>query len=309
MIAELSVGLQIALLLALGYLSRRCKVVGPDFAGALSRLLIAFFLPCVVVKALLSGGGEAGADGFLWALVTVAVIVAAGLIVALPVARRLRKGKDDFGRVLTAALLFTNFTYMGIPVTEALYGAAGVYCVSLMSIPMRLVLYTTLPLIFSRKEKRGLAAYGKILASPPIAAVFLGLMLSAFGVRLAGPIESVVNVMASACTPLGMMLCGMLVAEVPVKTLFQDKRILLTCALRLALLPALVLLALHFLPVPRLWRDVAVIFAALPVGSIVSAYAAQGNIRPSDTAAVIVLSTLLSLASVPAWAWLLARIG
>ncbi|MDO4547254.1 MAG: AEC family transporter [Clostridia bacterium] len=307
MIAEINIGIQIGLLLLLGFSAIRLKVVTSAFPSELSGFLISFCLPCVIIKALLSESGSLEMSSFAWSTAVTIIISLVGLVLAV-VCVRLARIKNDFSKVIIATTMFSNFTFMGYPIIEALYANEGLLYITLMSILMRFFLYGFAPMIFTVSSERSRISLVKFFLSPPILAIFVGLALALLKVELPAPVNNVIDGLATVSSTLGMMLCGMLVARLDLRTLFKDKNVLLATAVRVFLMPLISFICLWFLPVPRTLVNTGIIVAALPAGSILSAYAAKGGVYPEQTSAIISLSTILSLVTVPLWAWILTLV-
>ena len=81
--------------------------------------------------------------------------------------------------------------------------------------------------------------------------------------------------------------------------------------LRDLLAPAVTLAVLWLLPIDPMIKKVVVLYAALPCAGMLATYTIQFNPNPEarlEASSAILLSTLLSVATIPLWAAVLDRV-
>ena len=302
--AALSV--QLILMVAVGVFAWRAKIVSGDFDRQLTSFIMKIALPCMIVRSM--------SGAFSWEelkncgrLVVIALILWAVTFGLGQIAYRLL-GKNATARIMRFGMMYTNFTFVGIPVMEALYGDTGVFYFVVFLVPYRMIYYSSAEPLLSppglEHRKRTLAEKLKGWFSPPVVAVFVGLTLYITQWQLPSPVSGVINSLGGCASPLGMVLCGISLGKYDFKRLLRP-RYLWTPLVRNLLLPALILgLTLLAGLEPELAR-VAVIFAALPVPSLLAAFTIQYDPAQESqfqAAAAVLLSTLLSAFTIPLWA-------
>jgi predicted permease len=106
-----------------------------------------------------------------------------------------------------------------------------------------------------------------------------------------------------------MMIVGALVAEGDFVNAFRDWTVFAAAAVRLAILPVLALGALWLLnqamrgmPVldPQVFSS-CVLITAMPVAANVAIFASMYSVKPQYAAHTVLVSTLLSVLTVPLW--------
>ena len=305
--AALSV--QLILMVAIGIFAWRAKIVSGDFDKQLTSFLMKIALPCMIVRSM--------SGAFSWEelkncgrLVVIALVMWAVTFGLGQLAYRLL-GKTATARIMRFGMMYTNFTFVGIPVMEALYGDTGVFYFVVFLVPYRMIYYSSAEPLLSptglERREHTLAEKLKGWFSPPVVAVFVGLALYVTQWQLPSPVSGVINSLGGCASPLGMVLCGISLGKYDFKKLLRP-RYLWTPLVRDLLLPALILgLTLLAGLEPELAR-VAVIFAALPVPSLLAAFTIQYDPAQESqfqAAAAVLLSTLLSAFTIPLWAWVL----
>lgn len=304
--AALSV--QLILMVAIGIFAWRAHIVSGDFDKQLTSFLMKITLPCMIIRSM--------SGAFSWEelkncgrLVVIALILWA-VTFAIGQAAYCLMGKTASARIMRFSTMYTNFTFVGIPVMEALYGDTGVFYFVVFLVPYRMIYYSSAEPLLSppglERKQRTLADKLRGWFSPPVVAVFVGLVLYITQFPLPAPVSGIINSLGSCASPLGMVLCGISLGKYDFRKLLRPKY-LWAPLVRNLLLPALILgLTLLAGLEPDLAR-VAVIFAALPVPSLMAAFAIQYDPdNQFQAAATVLLSTLLAAFTIPIWAAALA---
>lgn len=305
--AALSV--QFILMVAVGIFAWRAHIVSGDFDKQLTAFVMDLALPCMIIRSM--------SGAFSWEelkncgrLVVIALAMWAVTFALGQLAYRLM-GRTASARIMRFAMLYTNFTFVGIPVMEALYGDSGVFYFVVFLVPYRMIYYSSAEPLLSppglERKGRSWAERLKGWSAPPVAAVFIGLALYITQLPLPAPLSGAISSLGSCASPLGMVLCGISLGKYDFRRLLRP-RYLWTPLVRNLLLPALSLgLCLLAGLEPELAR-VVVVFSALPTASLLAAFTIQYDPDQESqfqAAATVLLSTLLSAFTIPLWSALL----
>jgi predicted permease len=198
---------------------------------------------------------------------------------------------------------------MGFPVVESLYGADGLCVFTLFTLPIRLFFYSTPGFLMQpageKAKKPGLKEIGKLFLSPPIIAVFVGLALYAFRLRPPLFLDKAVQALGSTASVLGMLLVGMGMAGMGVRTLWQRRKSLLIVLTKAVVCPLLMLGLFLLFPLESEIKRPLFLYGAVPVPSLLTAFSynlGRSEETCQDASAAVLLSTLLSVATLPVWA-------
>lgn len=302
--------IQLILMVGIGMFAVRAKIVGENFEKQLTSLIMKIILPCMIVKSMMGT--------FSWdelkhcgQLVLIAVVLWAVTFGAAQLVYRLM-GKTPSARVLRFSMIYTNFTFVGIPVIEALYGNTGVFYFVVFVVPYRMVYYSSAEPMLSppglKHSDRTVKDKLKGWFSVPVVAVFVGLILYLTQIQLPSPVAGVINSLGSCASPLGMLLCGMSLGKYPIRRLLK-LRYLRVPLVRNLLIPAAVLGVCLLVGLERELTQLVVIFAALPVASLLAAFTIQYDPNEEtqfEAAAAVLLSTVFAAVTIPLWAAVLA---
>ena len=288
-----------------GWCIRRLHVIGEHFDKDLASFVTNVSLPCLIVNSMQMDFSWQELINCAWLLLLALLYLAVSFGVGFGVGRLYPN--DHRRRITHYSAVFTNFTFMGVPVVETLFGQAALFHFMIFLVPLRVALYVLSRPILTppgvKAEKR--SRFGWI--TPPLAAVPVGLLLYVTGWQLPAIPNQILKWIASVCSPLGMLLCGITLAKFPLKTLLRP-RCFLMALLRNFLMPGIFLALSLLFGISKELAEPLVITAALPIGALMVSFTIKYDDEPEahfDAAGCVLISTLLSAAAIPVWARLL----
>lgn len=307
-----TLAIELILMNAIGILIRKSGVVNQDFTSRLTSLILKFCIPCLIFHSV--SNAEAFSPERLANCALVVLLAAAAMLLCFGVGQLfycLCRGSGT-GRILRYGLTFCHFSFMGIPVMEALFGEIGTfYYVSFFLLPVRIAYYAFSDALMTPRDLQGpRRSLGKLLRdiflNPCMIALVLALIFWVGGWKLPTALSYCVKSMSSISSPLALLLCGMVLGGYRFRQLFRVRYLLLPL-LRTLLMPALffgVSRLLLLLGVEPLLCNMLVIYAALPVASLLPIYTMKFDPNPDNqlnAAAASILSVLLSAVTIPLW--------
>jgi predicted permease len=132
-----------------------------------------------------------------------------------------------------------------------------------------------------------------------VAAAIVGLVLFLFSFKLPAPLFKSLKMAGDITSPLSMIVIGINLAQANAGQIWGRLRLYLTSFTRLLVLPFLVGLACRLLGFHGPLLNLAIILSAMPAGSTTSILASYYNVTPEEGSALVFLSTLLSMATIP----------
>ena len=306
------------LLVAAGAILKKKGILKEEGKTVLTDVVLYFFLPCNIINSFRIGFDISILRKFAVVLV-VSVLVQA---VSYLLSKCLYNHKStEVRRVMQYCTIVSNSGFLGLPIAEGIYGAEGMMYASIFIIPMRIMMWSAGIACFTDSPDFK-SVVKKIVVHPCIVAVYIGLGLMVFQEPLAGVYESILSTgipgaaavaqvvvpaldkavrSAGGCTTaLTMLLIGMMLADVKANSML-DKNAMFISALRLALLPALVLIGCRLAGVNSFLTGVCVLITGMPAGSTSAILAAKYGCDYTFATKCIVVSTLLSMLSIPMW--------
>lgn len=303
------------LLMAAGFAAGRLRLLEGATRRALSRLLVAFILPCLIVASMQRPLSPELRSQAFTALGLSFAVYAAAFPLALAFARLLRvRGAE--GGVHVFACVFSNVAFMGFPVMEAFFGKESVFLTSIYNIPFQLLAFSVGASMIAhglgggpRAEAAGAAGAGGRMSladfvTPAGVSSFVGFALFLLEIRLPGPLLRAATLLGDTTTPLASLLIGSSLAGSSPRA-FLSPRVWLTSAYRLLLFPLALYAGLRALGFEGLLLGMPVVIAAMPVAANASILAEASGGDAETASRLVFVSTALSLATLPLLAALL----
>lgn len=304
-----TVAFEILLLALVGYFMEKTRMVGENFYKDLAKFISNIVLPCLILDSMQMDFSLEELKNCGYLMLLSAVFLAVGFALGSLCWRLF--GKSYRGRILRGGCMFTNWANMGIPVMQALYGDDATFHLLIFIVIPRIVLYTATPYLYGEERVRNPERKRFGWVTPPLVAVPLGLLLYVTGWRLPGAVGTVVGWIGGMMSPLGMILCGLALAKYPLRSLLHAFNAVGT-ALRLLVMPAVMLGVCRLLGVSPALTIPVVMCTAFPVASLTLTYITRyekETIAHSEGAGLVFLSTLLSVATIPLWYWILSLLA
>jgi predicted permease len=228
---------------------------------------------------------------------------------------------------------FGNTVQLGIPMAAAVLGPAGLALhVALVSVHAVILLTVGTVLVERDLSRAGTGSDPDDAADPggrpdsgrpgPLAVaartarrtvvhpvvlpILAGLALNLAGLRIPGPVDDVLAVLAQATVPLCLVLIGLSLAHHGLSRVVGGAVWL--AAAKLLLVPAAVLGTAYGAGLRGLGLAVVVLCAALPIGANAQLFAQRYRAGEGEVTAALVLSTVAFAATGPAWLFVVSRL-
>ncbi|HOS44261.1 MAG TPA: AEC family transporter [Armatimonadota bacterium] len=308
------------MVIVVGWEARRRALLTAETTSTLSRLVVDLTIPALVFTQMLrTVDGPALRTNWYVPLLG-AGIIAVSLAVALPFASLFtpRASRPTFLFLIAVA----NWIYLPLPIVEALYGAEGVRAVLLMNVGAQLVLWT-LGVWTLRGGKPDLESLKNLALNPGLIATAVGIALALLvpntaswftsdGAKSANPVLMAMLMVGSLTIPLSLLVTGAQLGGLDLSDHRPSPALNGVVLLRLLLAPAVViglvwLAGMLGLALPTVPRMVTYLIASMPVAISCSIFTERFGGDTPLAARAIFLTTLLSIATVPAIFFLVTR--
>lgn len=301
--------LKLMLFIVVGYTARKLKIMPDGFDKMLTRFVMAIPLPCMIIN---SFNIEFSMDMLLGAPVVLALSVGSMAVVYVIVHICTMRMRADMGKTIRFALMFTNFTFMGLPIVSELFGAEGVFNYVIFTLPIRIVFYGGAPIILGRGEKLDMKETLKKFVCEPVVAVFIGFLLYVTQIQLPTVITGVIQGLGNMASPLGLILCGTIIADAKWSGITKYPVVFAVAILRLAVVPAAVLGMFLLLGIDHSIIRTTIFYYAMPVASFLPTFLLRYDSEAVDARIaggyMVVISTVLCMLTVPLWTLVLQAV-
>ena len=287
----------LVILLALGYLCARLKLVGPEFNKGLSKLVINFFLVGMILSSVINKEMElTGAEaltGFL--MLALMMLICFAIAWISPGALRIKDGDKGMYRMLVA---FMNNGFMGFPIVAAIYGEGAVFFASLSNIPFNLLLYSA-GVMLLREGSEGEKFKLRNAINAPLVATLIATIILVLKIPVPVIIDDTVDTISSATVPLSMMCIGLSLGSVSLKDAFVHPRLYGLSFVRLVVCPLIVWFVMNFFITNPVILGTIVILAACPSAVICSILGIENGRDGIESSEAVFLCTVLSMITIP----------
>ena len=281
----------------MGYVVVKAGLMKSSESKSVSVIMVYLVIPCVILNAFQV---EYTPDVQKGLLLACAAAVAVHILFLLLTA--ILKKPLHLDVIERATIIYSNAGILVIPLVQELLGQDYVIYSSAYIAVQLILIWTHCKNMLCEEDK---LEWKKVLLNVNIISIIAGVVLFIFRIQLPSGAQDVLNMMNNMIGPLGMLLAGMVIAEVPLKTVFTRKRSYLSATLRLLIYPVFVLILMKIIQTFVGIQDSKQILLTVYLASITPACAtvtSMAQLYDKDAAyssSLYVLTTLLSIATMP----------
>ena len=284
----------IFMLLALGFVLTRIKVVTDAGLKQITDILLYTVTPCLLVNAYQKDFSQELASGLLWGFGFALIIH----VVAITISTLCFPREDTKRyRVSIFGSVYSNCGYMAIPLLTASLGSDGVFFGSAY-LAVFTVLYWTHGICVYRGDTKELSVK-KLIKNPGLIGTAVALFMFLTGIKLPYVLRESVRYVSDLNTPLAMIVMGSYLAKTDFKKALTSVSVYLVSALRLLVIPVICVGIARLLPIPDMVAKSLLITAACPTAAVATLLAGKYNLDASYSAETVAISTLLSILTIP----------
>lgn len=290
----------VALLLAIGFLTLKAKLIRKDHLEGISKLIVNVLLPCTLFNLIVNS--EAVLTDYLnampyLAMVGLAYLFLYGLGKVLANLLKLQGPRNDVFRMF---MIFGNITYFGIPLITGLYpNALSILHLTQHNVLDAMILWSFGILILNPAMKsRSPLTIIKSILTPTMIALLSGLVFMSLGWKLPDMPNGIVKGLADSLKFISLVYMGMLLATISVKPLLKDKSIYVLIFVKMILIPLLLygLASLFFIEQSSV--TLALMFG-LPGMIMVSILVSLYHSDTDYAAGIVFMTTIAALITLP----------
>ena len=284
-----------------GFITVKAGLIKPTSISSFAVILMYVCQPCLTINSLIRA--DYSWDYFQQVLIFFAVsFLLQCIMLATFYFVFKKKGEHDVKfRIATVATSFGNVGFMGVPLLEAMipeeFKTQSLLLSVMFLIGLNILGWTVGSGIITRDKKH--ISFKKVLFNPAMIGLAIGLPIFFTGVTLPDVVVDFTSVLGRMATVLSMLIVGMRLATVKIKAMLSDPLIYGVIGIKQILMPMIGAIIIWFLPLDLFVRQSMIILAAAPVASIVLNFSELLGEGQESAADIVVVSTLLSLVTIP----------
>ncbi len=292
-----------------GFICRKRDIINDATTGGVNRLILNIALPCLIFEktATLEMSASTIEAFFLTLAISLAALAAHGVIAYYYC--KFRKYEADKSSVAEFGMMFPNNGFMGFPVTLIFFGDYGLFLMIANNTAMNLAAFSYGMALLRRGDgAKGqklshidhlVKSLERIIINPNILATIAGLIVCLAGVSLPAAFDTFLTYLGGLATPLAMIMVGSILANGNILSGAKDRKVIESTIISNIVIPALTVLMVGFLPVDPMIKVIVVLAALFPCATLMVILSRETNRDSVFASEFLVLSTLLSMATLP----------
>ncbi len=303
MIQILTIIAPLFLIIFASALLQKFKNIGEEWGKVLNEFALKIGLPVLIFSALAKTSFSFKAEASL--IIANSLFLLISFVIAVIVGKILRLNKQMF-LTLFICFVFGNVAYLGIPVLTQVSGEKILPTVSLI-IAIYLFWLFTIGIGYLDysldKNKKDVAKnmLKNFTKNPLLISVILGLLIGGFKIPIPSIVLKSLDMISASVTPTVLIVIGLFIGTSKIGKLSEWIPILFFSIFTLAIFPSGFYFGAKFFGYAPSQFASSIIEAAMPLAITPFALADRYNLHKIFIARSIVLSTILSVISLPFW--------
>ena len=284
-------------IMLMGYAVVKAGLMKSSESKSISVVMVYLVIPCVIIDAFQVDYTADVKKGLLLACVAAVLVHVLFLILTT-----ILKQVLQLDTIERATVIYSNAGILVIPLVQDLLGQEYVIYSSAYIAVQLILIWTHCKNMLCEEDR---LEWKKVFLNVNIISIIVGAILFICKIQLPSGVQDVLDMMNNMIGPIGMLLAGMVIADVPLKTVFTKKRNYVSTVLRLIVYPIFVLILMKLIYTFTGLNDSKQILLTVYIASITPACAtvtSMAQLYDKDAAyasSLYVLTTLLSIVTMP----------
>ena len=301
--ATLSPMLVMFMCMIIGFVLKKKNLVPDNGDTVFSKLENYILVPALIMSTFMNYCTVESLSKYYNLILYCAIALVIALIISVPLSKLFAKNDAYKRNIYKYALTFGNFSFMGNAIVPAILGAADseiLYKYLLFILPLNLAVYTWGVIILIPKGE-GKQNPLKNLLNPIFISILIGAAIGLTGINKYMPsfITTTIDYCKACMAPLAMVLTGFVIGGYSIKELLSNKQVYIATALRLFIIPAILLVMLKLIGASALVLTLALFAYATPLGLNTVVFPAAYGGDTKTGASMAMISHTLCVISIP----------
>lgn len=220
-----------------------------------------------------------------------------------------RKYDDAKYRILTAGGVLGNVGFMGMPLIASIFPDEPiVLCYSSINVTSMNLIVFTFGVYLITNDKEFVKAKNAIL-NPTSLAVIASLLLFLLRIKFPETVLNGISIMAKSVTPMCMIILGMRLSASRLNDIFTRPFVYATAAFKLVAFPIFAFFLVKAMPfLDPVAKTTVIVLTTVPAGAVIESLAELHECEQEFAANVVLLTTLISVITIPVMITLLYTI-
>lgn len=303
-LSSFSVLITFFLLIVVGYVGKKVKAFDDGTIKGGTDLLMMVGIPGAIFSSSesVSFQGDTIRNAllvfFLYALWFLVMILIMHQFSQLPVIPR------ESRKAFIGNAVFKNIAFMGIPLCSAVLGEQSVFYVAICMVVFNLLHWSYGVFLYSGGRR---IDFRTMIVNMPIITVLSMLLLKITGLKLPQILWDTFSAAGSICTPISLVIMGIMLAGDNLKALVVDKVLYLASVATLVISPVVALATILLFRPPQSIGAVLILLSLTPSASMNAVLARKYGGDGAYVSLMVLQTLLLSLITIPVLAMTVFR--
>nr|WP_320024620.1 AEC family transporter [uncultured Acetobacterium sp.] len=294
--------LELFLILTLGYISAKGKIVSPKFGTQLSNFILSITLPCMMIASVATMPDDTNKNDVLLMFVIAILFYVVMPVVAYGITRILLVKKEERNLYMYMTI-WSNVGFMGFPVIASIFGEGAIFYATIFNLIFNVSNFTLGIMLMSSEGKKALNL--KKFLSPGMIASIVAVIMFAANLRLPEILNATLKTVGSTTTTLAMIVIGIALSNIPIKSVFTEIRLYPYVIIKQILLPLFAWEILKNIITNPYLLGIVIVIIAMPVGTSSVLFANRYENNVSLATKGVFITTLASVLTIPIISYLL----
>ncbi|KZX16138.1 putative transporter YfdV [Methanobrevibacter cuticularis] len=285
----------ILVMIFLGYFLKRIDLLNISDVNTLNKIVINVTMPCLIFSALYTA--DLSSIGKLAIMPLVGLIVSSfSGIIAYSILTFKRYPKKEKWSIMVPIIL-GNTAFLGFPLTLGIFGDIGLIRAIFYDISSLIVFLSLSVILMFNFGGSFKTAIKKVLSFPVLWAVTFGIFFNLIQLSIGDLPLKVIDYLAAASIPLIMISLGL---SLQFKNIKRSLKVAtFATVIKLLIGPLIALIIVTILGLTGIEHTIAIIEAGMPSGMLTLVLAINYDLDFKLTADCVVITTVMSLISLP----------
>ena len=292
--------IQLFIMIAIGFLTARLKIVTQESLPQLSRIITMVLLPLYVFTYTLNNVDFFGLAFYLPAVLGILAMYL-GLSILFRILSFLLPIPRERKNLFQAVFIFGNTAMMGIPLLAALDASkSGAFIAFLLTIDTLFLWTYGVALVSGERIKIEI----KRLLNPALLLLALAVLFLVLGIRLPESVQKALNSVGSTASPLCLIYIGMLCYFSDIRKVLRCWEMYIGIGIKMVAVPILLAFLLQKTFLEQQFINMLVLTAGLPTVTIMPLLAKTYGGNSDYASGVTMCTILISIVTLPAISYL-----
>ena len=236
-------------LIVLGFILGKRNIIHKESIPDFSTLVLKVTMPVTVFCSIIDQDRSQLFAYGIQTFVTIILLHVCAFLIGLLLVKVMKVADLDQG-VWIYCMLFSNNGFMGIPLALSIFGGKGMFLMALGNVVSNFLIFSVgiklLTWKYPIKEKLSIR---KMVLNNINIAVILGFIVCILQIPMPDVLGKLLSYLSNITSGMSMLVVGLSLSRLPVKAVFQDRRMILLTLIKQIAFPLLILGLLRIVPV------------------------------------------------------------